>query len=80
MQNEFISIKLQDGPIKEAGINGCQIDEVVEFCRDKIVEFNKLAPCRENALVITKLEEALHWLDHRTKDRERRQVEGTSKA
>lgn len=33
--------------------------------------------CRENALAITKLEEALHWLQHRTADREARGVEGT---
>ena len=36
--------------------------------------------CRENALAITKLEEALHWLAHRTADRERRGVEGTHQA
>jgi hypothetical protein len=33
--------------------------------------------CRENALTITKLEEALHWCQHRTADREERGVEGT---
>ena len=33
--------------------------------------------CRENALAITKLQEALHWLEHRTKSREARGVEGT---
>lgn len=33
--------------------------------------------CRENALAITKIEEALHWLHHRTADREGRGVEGT---
>ena len=34
---------------------------------------------RENAVVITKLEEALMWLRKRTLDREARGVEGTSK-
>jgi hypothetical protein len=33
--------------------------------------------CRENAIAITKLEEALHWLQHRTAARETREVEGT---
>jgi len=33
--------------------------------------------CRENAIAITKLEEALLWLNKRTMDRERRKVEGT---
>lgn len=32
--------------------------------------------CRENAIVITKLEEALMWLNKRTEDRKQRGVEG----
>jgi len=35
----FCNIKLQDGPIAEVGVNGCQIDEVVKYCRDKITIF-----------------------------------------
>ena len=33
--------------------------------------------CRENALVLTKCEEALHWLKSRADDRARRKVLGT---
>jgi hypothetical protein len=33
--------------------------------------------CRENSIVITKLEEALMWLEKRTRDREALKVEGT---
>jgi len=33
-------------------------------------------PCRENSIVITKLEESLMWLDKRTEDRKSRGVEG----
>jgi hypothetical protein len=33
--------------------------------------------CRENAIAITKLEEALLWLGSRTARREAQQVEGT---
>ena len=36
--------------------------------------------CRENAIAITKIEEALLWLDKRTRDRESRKVEGTHTA
>ena len=36
--------------------------------------------CRENALALTKVEEALHWLNHRTADRQRRGVEGKNEA
>jgi hypothetical protein len=33
--------------------------------------------CRENAIALTKLEEAFMWLEERTADREAREVEGT---
>ena len=32
--------------------------------------------CRENALTVTKLEEAAHWMQHRREDRDRRGVLG----
>lgn len=35
--------------------------------------------CRENALVLTHLEEALHWVHHRARDRAKRQVLGSTK-
>ena len=34
--------------------------------------------CRENRHMIAKMEEALHWDEHRTRERERRRVEGLS--
>jgi hypothetical protein len=33
--------------------------------------------CRENSIAITKLDEALMWLDKRSADRKRREVQGT---
>ncbi len=38
---------------------------------------NGLVPSREGAIVITKLEEALHWLRARQIDRTKREVVGT---
>lgn len=67
---------LQDGPIKEFGINGVQIDAVIEFARNTIEVFSKAFPCRENSVVLTKLDEALLWLQKRKADREKRNVEG----
>lgn len=66
----------QRGPIKEVGVNGCQIDDLITFALGTIQTFNKKFPCRENSLAITKLEEALHWLEARKRDREQRNVEG----
>ena len=83
-KNDYIMVKLQDGPIKEVGVNGCQIDEVVEFCRDTIQEFNtkedgKFA-CQENAEAIDYLTEAVLVLKRRTARREAEGAEGTSRA
>lgn len=74
--DNIVSFQVQHGPIKELGVNGCQIDELVRFARQTIAAFQKRLPCRENALVLTKLDEAIHWLDHRTADPEARAVEG----
>jgi len=66
----------QRGPIKDVGVNGCQVDDVITFALGTLQALNKKFPCRENSLAITKLEEALHWLDARKQDREERKVEG----
>ena len=70
---------IQSGPIKEFGINGCQIDDVIKWAKEKIEGFNAAYPCRENALAITKMDEALLWMMKRKLDREARKVEGTSR-
>lgn len=75
-----LAFTLQDGPIKEKGINGCQVDTVVEAATLIIKGLNEKFPCRENAIAITKLEEALMWLRLRKQNREKRGVEGENKA
>jgi hypothetical protein len=74
----MISFKIQKGPIKEFGKNGCQIDTMIEAARMIISELNEEFPCIENFHAIIGLQNALFWLDQRKKSRERRQVEGTS--
>lgn len=74
-----ISFTLQNGPIKEVGVNGCQVTEMIWVALEIIKGLNEKFPCRENAITITKLEEALMWQDKRSKDREARGVEGLSK-
>jgi hypothetical protein len=74
-----ITFKVQNGPIKEIGENGCQIDMLIYLALVVIRDLNHQFPCRENSIAITKLEEALHWLNARKKDREGRGVEGYNK-
>ena len=74
-----IYITIQDGPIKEAGVNGCQIEELGKVWLEILQHFNKDFPCRENSITITKIQEALMWQEKRTQDRVKRGVEGYNK-
>lgn len=71
-------IYFQNGPIKEVGTNGLTHEVLLAIVADRLQSFQK-GPfaCRENALALTKIEEALHWLHHRTAGRVARGVEGT---
>ena len=73
-------IGMQEGPIKENGVNGCANEDLLNIvlCRLNYFQNGDYA-CRENALAITKIEEALMWLRKRTNARAARGVEGTSK-
>lgn len=73
------AVDFQNGPINEAGVNGVMNEDLIAMVIDRLQGFQE-GPYknRENAIAITKLEEALLWLRKRTMDRERRGVEGTS--
>ena len=72
-------IEFQKGPIKEVGINGVMNEDLIAIVIDRMRGFQSGDfACRDNALALTKLEEALMWLRNRTNEREIRGVEGTS--
>lgn len=73
------NVSFQNGPIKEFGVNGCHQEDLFAIVIDRLECFQK-GPfaCRENALALTKIQEAMHWLNHRTNDRNQRGVEGTN--
>lgn len=60
--------------------DGTTNEEVIECLIDRLQYLQSKFPCRENAIVITKLEESLMWLNKRTADRQKRGVEGQHKA
>ncbi len=73
-------IDFQRGPIKECGVNGVANEDLILMVLTRLQQFqNSPYQCRENAIAITKLEEAVMWLRKRTLDRETRGVEGTNK-
>jgi hypothetical protein len=56
--------------------DGTTNEEVLRVMIDRMQSLQAKFPCRENAIVITKLEESLMWLEKRTADRKARGVEG----
>ncbi len=82
-----ISITWQNGPMGRGADrkepNGAFVEDVIIAAVERL-KFYQIAvkgrfKCRQNALAITHLEEALHWLQDRTAEREKRNVEGTHK-
>ena len=77
---ETVHLSFQDGPIPETGVNGITQEALIAICIDRLQGFQRGAfACRENALALTRLEEAQMWLHKRTRDRMARGVEGTHK-
>lgn len=77
-----IDISWQRGPLgrgaERVEPNGAFVETVIAIAVNRLEFYqNSGFNCRENALAITKLQEALHWLNARTARREAEGVEGT---
>ena len=74
-----ITFKIQNGPIKENGENGCQVIDLVNVFRVIIEEFNQEFLCEENIAQLF-FAHLITEADHlRTKRREQEKTEGTNK-
>lgn len=75
---QFIEkVPISEGSTELRTVNdGTTNEEVLKMLIDRMQYLQNKFPCRENAIVITKLEESLMWLEKRTKDRVARGVEG----
>lgn len=77
-KNGRYDINFQNGPIDVVGVNGLTHEALLAIIVDRLEAFQKGAyACRENAIALTKIQEAQHWLHHRTRARMDRGVEGT---
>lgn len=78
-----LDIFWQNGPLGRVGSlerlepNGAFVETVLAAVQQRLEYYQKKFPCRENALAITKIEEALHWLNARTARRVSSGTEGT---
>ena len=76
---QFIQKEADEAGVFRTVNDGTTNEEVLAVLIDRLQFLQAKAPCRENAIVITKLEESLMWLNKRTADRVSRGVEGTAK-
>lgn len=82
VQGVGLLIDWQNGPLGRDGDriepNGTFVETVLRAALQRIDHYQTLQfRCRENALAITKIEEALLWLGSRTARRESAGTEGT---
>lgn len=74
---EVCKLNFQNGGLKEVGPNGITDQALLAIVLDRLRSFNDgQFRCRENSVAITKIEEALMWMEKRGNDRARRNVEG----
>ena len=74
-----LSFNIQNGPVKENGVNGVQVDTLIETAKIMITRLNEKFPSVHNVKALTDLTDALRHLADRKKDREARGVEGFDK-
>ena len=72
-------IQFQKGPRKDPSSRQGVLDvDLLEIVRDRLRCFQEGEfACRENAIALTHIEEALLWMNKRAEDREERGVLGT---
>jgi len=74
----LISFKLQEGAVKEVGLNGVQTPEMLHFIATYIKVLDNDKSCPHNMATIKYLKQAIAAQNARTAEREARGVEGTS--
>ena len=71
------AISFQNRPFDEVGVNGLTNEALLAIVEDRLKIFQEGDyKCRENAIALTHIQDALHWLHHRTRARLARGVEG----
>lgn len=73
IQDEYVelgNIKFQVGYPREDGVNGITNEDLLAIVADRLSHGKD----REKAIALTKIQEALMWLDKRTADREGKSV------
>ncbi|MBE5093578.1 hypothetical protein [Bacillus thuringiensis] len=76
-RSQYINVKFQEGPIQDNGVNGAQIEDVIDMLVERLQGLQQGDfPCYENGFAIVKLTEARMWLNDRTRKRQLQGLEG----
>lgn len=76
----YAEISFQKGAIKEAGVNGCTMEDLLAIVMDRLESFQAGSfPCKENHRALEAVHDALYWLKVRTVFRQDQKIEGTYK-
>jgi hypothetical protein len=78
-EKNIIQFKIQSGPIKEFGKNGCQVDDMIRASLLIIKGLNEIFPSDYNLSAIQHLYSAISELEQRRLDRVQRGAEGYNK-
>lgn len=71
-----VKFVIQNGPVKENGLSGCQVTNMLQFVKEVYKSLQSAFPCKENASTIQYIELALEYQAKRNRDRAERKVEG----
>lgn len=77
-KTDMVSIKLMTKPVSEGGM-GAQLTDFVELAVHILKGLNGFYPCKENSETILHWEAGLECQRERTRDRQKRNVEGQNK-
>ncbi len=76
-EQEVVFYKMNEDGSSE---HGTTLEAMLEVCVERLQSLNGRFSSRDNALAITKMQEAIMWLNERTRERKARGVEGQHKA
>lgn len=78
IDQSFIKIVFQHGPVHAEGVNGCRTEDVVTLLIEKLLDFQgRSMACEENEQAIYHLTQARAALDSRRIKREQQGIVGT---
>ena len=76
INDNVLTIPIQDGVIPEVGINGIQVTDLLKYVKEIYVSLNARFPCKENQQTISHIDAGIIAQERRTANRIKRGVEG----